>query len=119
MVLSRGHVDLGHTGRMHRSEARHVDSAALRVRVGIALWLVSWIPFGVIFRVNGWAFLVAIAVEIIVGLIGLALAGSEVARSAACRVAARIALRLGALQVRPQAKVGRRDLSDHASPPAA
>jgi len=80
MVLSRGHVALGHTGRMRRSEARHIDGAALRVRVGIALWLVSWIPFGVIFRLNGWAFLVAIAVEIIVGLIGLALAGSEVAR---------------------------------------
>jgi hypothetical protein len=42
---------------MRRSEARHIDGAALRVRVGIALWLLSWIPFGVIFRLNGWAFL--------------------------------------------------------------
>jgi len=65
---------------MRRSEAKHIDGAVLRVRVGIALWLASWIPFAVIFRLDGWAFLVAILVEIIVGLIGLAVAGSEVAR---------------------------------------
>ena len=76
----RVRVHLGHTGLMRRSGADHIDRAALRVRVGIALWLVSWIPFAVIFRLNGWAFLVAIVVEVLVGLVGLALAGSEVAR---------------------------------------
>jgi hypothetical protein len=98
MVLSRGHVDLGHTGRMRRSEARHIDGAVVRVRIGIALWLVSWIPFGVIFRLNGRAFLVAIAVEIIMGLKDCA--------------------PVGTLPVGTQARVSPRDLSNHTSPTA-
>ena len=53
----------------------------VRIRVGIGLWLLSWIPFGLIFHLKGWAFVAAILIEVAIGLIGLAIAGSVVAQS--------------------------------------
>jgi hypothetical protein len=51
----------------------------MRLRVGIALWALSWVPYGLILGLSGWAFTLAWAFEIALGLIGIALAGSEFA----------------------------------------
>jgi len=54
-------------------------AAAFRIRAGLGLWLASWVPFAVILRLNGWAFVAVIVAEIILGLVGLVLAGPVVA----------------------------------------
>jgi hypothetical protein len=51
----------------------------VRLRIGAVLWFMSWIPYGVIFGLSGKALTAAWAVEIALGLIGIALAGSEFA----------------------------------------
>ena len=50
--------------------------ASLRLRLGIALWLLSWVPFPVILGISGTARLVIWGVQFAVGAVGLALAGS-------------------------------------------
>jgi len=53
----------------------------MRLRVGIILWLLSWVPYGLIFGVtDGWLTVIW-TVQILLGLIGLALAGSEFAQA--------------------------------------
>jgi hypothetical protein len=51
----------------------------VKLRVGVLLWLLSWVPFAVIFGLEGAARTVAWIVEITIGVVGLALAGTEVA----------------------------------------
>ena len=51
----------------------------MRLRVGITLWALSWVPYGIILGLWGWALTLAWAFEIALGLIGIALAGSEFA----------------------------------------
>jgi hypothetical protein len=49
----------------------------VRLRLGVTLWALSWVPYGLILGVSGAWFTVTLAVEIVLGLIGIALAGSE------------------------------------------
>ena len=51
----------------------------MRLRVGITLWVLSWVPYGLILGASGWWFTVTLGFEIVLGLVGLALAGSEFA----------------------------------------
>ncbi len=53
----------------------------MRLRLGVICWLLSWVPYGVIFGASGaWRTLVW-AFEIALGLVGIALAGPEFARA--------------------------------------
>ena len=55
---------------------------SVRLRLGILLWLLSWIPYGWILGITGpWLTLVW-TIEIALGLAGLAIAGTEFARAA-------------------------------------
>jgi hypothetical protein len=49
----------------------------VKLRVGIVLWALSWIPYGVILGLSGTALTAAWGIEILLGIIGLALAGTE------------------------------------------
>jgi hypothetical protein len=49
----------------------------VRLRLGITLWLLSWVPYGLILGVSGLWFTVTLGFEIVLGIVGLALAGSE------------------------------------------
>jgi hypothetical protein len=51
----------------------------VRLRLGVTLWLLSWVPLAVIFGLTGEARILAWIVEIVLGVVGLALAGVEVA----------------------------------------
>jgi hypothetical protein len=52
----------------------------MRLRIGAVLWLMSWVPYGIILGLDGTALTVAWLIEILLGIAGLALAGSEFAR---------------------------------------
>jgi hypothetical protein len=54
---------------------------AVKLRVGIILWICSWIPYGVILGLSGKALTAAWAIEITLGIVGLALAGTEFAQA--------------------------------------
>jgi hypothetical protein len=56
--------------------ARHTRLAAARLRLGIVLWLVSWIPFPIILGVSGKGRYLIWGVQFVIGAIGLVLAGS-------------------------------------------
>ncbi len=51
----------------------------MKLRLGVALWLLSWIPYGIILGLSGAALTAAWGVEILLGIVGLALAGTEFA----------------------------------------
>jgi len=51
----------------------------VRLRVGITLWALSWVPYGLILGVSGLWFSVTLGIEIVLGIVGIALAGSEFA----------------------------------------
>jgi hypothetical protein len=53
----------------------------VRLRVGIILWALSWVPYGVIFGLSGVALTAAWAFEITLGIVGIALAGTEFAQA--------------------------------------
>ena len=53
----------------------------MRLRVGVILWILSWIPYGLIFGLSGAWLTVAWTVEIGLGLAGLALAGTGFAEA--------------------------------------
>ena len=50
--------------------------AATRLRLGIVLWLLSWAPIPMMFGLTGQARYAIWGVQIAIGVIGLALAGS-------------------------------------------
>ncbi len=52
----------------------------LRLRVGIVLWLLSWVPYGLILGLTGAWLTAAWTFEILLGLGGLAIAGAEFAK---------------------------------------
>ncbi len=52
----------------------------MRLRIGVALWVLSWIPYGIILGVSGYWFTLVWTAELVLGLLGLALAGSEFAK---------------------------------------
>ena len=53
----------------------------MRLRVGIVLWLLSWVPYGLILGMTGAWLTAAWTFEILLGLIGLAIAGTEFANA--------------------------------------
>ena len=53
----------------------------MKLRIGILLWILSWVPYGLIFGLSGIWLTLAWTFEILLGLTGLALAGSEFARA--------------------------------------
>ena len=57
----------------------------MRMRVGITLWALSWVPYGIILGLEGAWFTVAWGFEILLGIVGLAIAGAEFARAVKAR----------------------------------
>ena len=53
----------------------------MKLRLGITLWVLSWVPYGLILGLSGALLTVAWTVEILLGLAGLALAGTEFAQA--------------------------------------
>ena len=51
------------------------------MRVGVLLWVLSWVPYGIILGLSGAAFTIAWAVEVLLGLAGLSIGGAEFARA--------------------------------------
>jgi hypothetical protein len=51
----------------------------VKLRIGVFLWLLSWIPYGIIFGLSGAALTAAWGVEILLGIVGIAVAGAEFA----------------------------------------
>ncbi|HEY7044325.1 MAG TPA: hypothetical protein VH419_11710 [Nocardioidaceae bacterium] len=51
----------------------------MRLRIGIALWLLSWFPFAAIVRADAAERAAIWTVQVIIGIIGLALAGTAFA----------------------------------------
>jgi hypothetical protein len=54
-------------------------SEALRLRAGVILWLLSWTPIPVIFGISGVARTIVWGMQALIGIFGLALAGSSFA----------------------------------------
>ena len=66
----------------------------LRIRIGVLLWCLSWVPYGVLLGLHSPWLQVSWGVEVLLGVIGLALAGSVFAaavKEAGWRRAPRIA----------------------------
>ena len=57
------------------------EDGVVRLRVGVILWTLSWVPYGLIFGLSGAWLTVAWTVEITLGLVGLALAGTVFAQA--------------------------------------
>jgi hypothetical protein len=53
----------------------------MRMRVGVTLWALSWVPYGIILGLTGAWFTVAWGFEIALGLVGIAVAGAEFSRA--------------------------------------
>jgi hypothetical protein len=51
----------------------------VKLRIGVLLWALSWVPYGLILGLDGAWLTLAWAFEISLGLIGIALAGGEFA----------------------------------------
>jgi len=49
----------------------------MKLRLGVTLWLLSWVPYGVILGLSGAWLTMAWTVEILLGVIGIAIAGRE------------------------------------------
>ena len=58
------------------SDSRRRPYAVARLRLGVVLWLASWAPIPILFGITGWARYAVWGVQIVIGLLGLALAGS-------------------------------------------
>ena len=54
----------------------------MRLRTGVALWGLSWVPYGIILGLTGVWLTIAWTIEILMGIVGLALAGTEFKRAA-------------------------------------
>ncbi|MGO8870675.1 MAG: hypothetical protein ACLQPH_04600 [Acidimicrobiales bacterium] len=53
----------------------------MKIRLGIVLWILSWVPYGLILGLSGTSLTVAWIVEILLGITGLGVAGSEFAQA--------------------------------------
>jgi hypothetical protein len=53
----------------------------MKLRIGVVLWMLSWIPYGIILGLSGTALTLAWGIEIMLGIVGLALAGTEFAQA--------------------------------------
>lgn len=57
----------------------------MKLRVGITLWILSWVPYGLLLGLSGARLTFAWTVEILLGVLGLAIAGSEFAQAVKAR----------------------------------
>ncbi len=57
----------------------------MKLRLGITLWVLSWVPYGLILGLSGPWLTVAWIVEVLLGVTGLAIAGSEFAEAVKLR----------------------------------
>jgi hypothetical protein len=53
----------------------------MELRVGVVLWLLSWVPYGILLGLSGAWLTLSWAFEIALGVTGLALAGTEFAQA--------------------------------------
>ena len=53
----------------------------MKLRLGITLWILSWVPYGLILGLSGAGLTAAWTVEILMGIVGLAIAGTEFAQA--------------------------------------
>ena len=53
----------------------------MRLRLGILLWILSWVPYGIILGLDDWMLTLSWGFEILLGITGLALAGTEFAQA--------------------------------------
>jgi len=58
-----------------------LEGWANEAAVGNPLWLLSWVPYGILLGLTGAWFTFAWVVEILLGITGLALAGTEFAKA--------------------------------------
>jgi hypothetical protein len=49
----------------------------VKLRIGVLLWALSWVPYGLILGLDGVALTLAWTFEIALGIIGIAVAGRE------------------------------------------
>ena len=57
------------------------DDADVKLRLGVVLWLLSWIPYGIILGLDAAWLTVSLTVEVLLGMAGLALAGTQFAQA--------------------------------------
>jgi hypothetical protein len=62
-------------------EAFTCKDQVVKLRLGIMLWILSWVPYGLIFGLSGASLTAAWTVEILLGITGLAIAGTEFAQA--------------------------------------
>jgi hypothetical protein len=53
----------------------------VKLRIGVVLWLLSWVPYGVLLGLSGVWLTLSWTFEIALGIAGLALAGTEFAQA--------------------------------------
>src|SRR3954447_11405789 len=61
---------------------RSVHGALVRLRAGVAMWFLSWVPYGIILGLTGVWLTLAWTFEVLLGIVGIALAGTEFGRAA-------------------------------------
>ena len=66
---------------MGRDRIATRENHEVKLRIGVVLWLLSWIPYGIILGLDDLALTLAWTFEITLGLVGIALAGSEFAQA--------------------------------------
>ena len=57
----------------------------MRLRVGVLLWALSWVPYGILLGLTGPSLTLAWGFEIALGLVGIGVAGSEFAQAVKIR----------------------------------
>jgi len=55
------------------------DDRGVRLRIGIVLWLMSWVPFAVIVGADGAERAAIWTAQVVIGILGLAIAGTAFA----------------------------------------
>lgn len=57
----------------------------MKLRVGVLLWALSWVPYGIILGLDGAWLTLAWTFEITLGVVGIALAGTEFGQAVKAR----------------------------------
>ena len=53
----------------------------MKLRIGVLCWFASWVPFGLILGLSGLWLTLTLGFEIMLGIVGIALAGSSFANT--------------------------------------
>ncbi len=53
----------------------------MRLRLGVTLWILSWVPYGLLLDLSGAWLTAAWTFEVLLGIVGLAIAGTEFAQA--------------------------------------